>query len=148
MQVESAELTLRKLTPRKPTARSRASNGIDKLLGVADMRSSAARRYRDLCIDLANEQGGIGVLTIADRGMIKSAAVLLVQAEQMQAAAISGDPAVDNKKTDPAYIRSAASAVELKPQACAGEARGANARRLSEQARDGANNAGSRTRGR
>lgn len=92
MQVESAELTLRKLTPRKPTARSRASNGIDKLLGVADMRSSAARRYRDLCIDLANEHGGIGVLTIADRGMIKSAAVLLVQAEQMQAAAISGDP--------------------------------------------------------
>ena len=35
------------ITPRKPTARSRVSNGKDWLAGV-DQRSSIARRYRDL----------------------------------------------------------------------------------------------------
>ena len=39
------------LTPRKPTARSRVSNGADLLAGI-DGRSAMARRYRDISLHL------------------------------------------------------------------------------------------------
>src|SRR5262245_55027813 len=52
MPAESLALTLR-----KPTARSRVTNGQEWLPNV-DQRTAVARRYRDLIAQIASDQGG------------------------------------------------------------------------------------------
>jgi hypothetical protein len=69
------------------TTRSRVSNG--KLFSGVDLRSAAGRRFRDLVVDLRTEYGGD--LSIADEGLVRSIAALLVQAEQLQAGIVRGD---------------------------------------------------------
>jgi len=62
------------------------------LLANVDLRSSSARRFRDLVRSYEAELGGN--LTELERGLIKQAAALSLRTEQMQEAIVRGD-AVD-----------------------------------------------------
>lgn len=80
---------------RTATARSAISNGTRLLDGV-DGRSAGARRFRDLLADLMRDLGGASSLTTIQRGMVRQAATLQLQAEHLQAAVVRGD-AVNSK---------------------------------------------------
>jgi len=54
------------------------------------MRSASARRFRDLVHDITLEQGR--KLTVSETGLVRSVAALLVRGEELQAAAVRGDP--------------------------------------------------------
>src|SRR3989442_9627332 len=45
-------------TPRKPTGRSKVTNGVTILHGLTDGRTHAARRYRDLVAMVCSDHGG------------------------------------------------------------------------------------------
>jgi hypothetical protein len=70
------------------TSRSEVSNGT-RLLQNVDGRSSSARRFRDLVRAFELEVGG--VLTEADRGLIRQAASLQLKGEMLQAALVRGE---------------------------------------------------------
>lgn len=55
-----------------------------------DLRSSEARRFRDLMVSLARPFGGIEGLSESERALIRSCATLTVEAERLQARAASG----------------------------------------------------------
>jgi len=71
------------------TSRSKISNGT-RLHQNVDGRSSSARRFRDLLASLQVEIGGS--LNEADQSLTRQAAMLLLKSEEMQAAAIRGEP--------------------------------------------------------
>lgn len=71
-----------------PTTRSKVSNGT-RLLANVDLRSSSARRFRDLVRSFEAELGG--QLSELERGMVKQAAALSLKTEQMQEAIVRGD---------------------------------------------------------
>jgi len=71
------------------TNRSAVTNGAKLLVGI-DMRSPTARRYRDLV--RANEAEIGKELSEAEKGLVKQAAALTLQAEQMQADIVNGKP--------------------------------------------------------
>ena len=73
---------------RKATARSAVTNG--KALPGVDGRSRYARRYYDLCADLAHDLGG--GLSTAEMSIVRQAAALTVKSEQLQAAIVKGEP--------------------------------------------------------
>lgn len=75
---------------RSPTQRSRVTNG-SKLVAGLDGRSAEARRYRDLAMSFADDLGGAGKLTEAQRTLIAQAATLQVQSERVQAAVLRGE---------------------------------------------------------
>ena len=77
------------ITPRKPTARSRVSNGRDWLAGV-DQRSSIARRYRDLMAEAINDAGGVSECSQARLQLIRRLAALSVQLEALEAKLAEG----------------------------------------------------------
>ena len=77
------------ITPRKPTARSRVSNGRDWLAGV-DQRSSIARRYRDLMAEAIADSGGLSECSQARLQLIRRLAALSVQLEQLEAKLAEG----------------------------------------------------------
>ena len=77
------------ITPRKPTARSRVSNGKDWLAGV-DQRSSIARRYRDLMAEAIADSGGLSECSQARLQLIRRLAALSVQLEQLEAKLADG----------------------------------------------------------
>ena len=77
------------ITPRKPTARSRVSNGKDWLAGV-DQRSSIARRYRDLMAEAIADAGGVSECSQARLQLIRRLAALSVQLEQLEAKLADG----------------------------------------------------------
>jgi hypothetical protein len=83
---------------RKPTARSRVTNG-KELLANIDGRSTEARRYRDLCFSFADDCGGAAALTEAQRALVRQAAALSVQSEKLQAAMIRGEAIDDEQMT-------------------------------------------------
>jgi len=78
------------LAERKPTARSRVSNGSDLLPGI-DGRSTTARRYRDILAALASDQGGPERLSEARAQLCRRFAALAVQAEAIEAALARGE---------------------------------------------------------
>jgi hypothetical protein len=78
------------LTARKPTARSRLTNGSDILPGI-DGRSTVARRYRDILGALASDQGGADRMSEARAQLSRRFAALAVLAERMEAALARGD---------------------------------------------------------
>jgi hypothetical protein len=86
--------TSAKLATRPPTTRSRVTNGSCILPGV-DGRSSNARRFRDLIAELTAEAGGNDALSPTERGAIRQAAAVMLQAERMQGAIVRDEP-VDN----------------------------------------------------
>jgi hypothetical protein len=86
------------ILPRAPTVRSRMSNG-SKLLAGVDGRSAEARRYRDLCMSYADDCGGASALTESQRALVRQAAALTVQSENLQAAMIRGEAIDDERMT-------------------------------------------------
>jgi hypothetical protein len=79
------------LTPRKPVARSRVSNGKDILPGC-DGRSQVARRYRDICAALASDQGGADRMSEARVQLCRRFAAAACIAEAMEAELANGRP--------------------------------------------------------
>ena len=77
------------IATRKPTARSRVSNGKDWLAGV-DQRSSIARRYRDLMAEAIADSGGISECSQARLQLIRRLAALSVQLEGLEAKLADG----------------------------------------------------------
>lgn len=80
----------RALRPRKPTARSRVSNGADYFLPGVDQRSALARRFRDIASAIVSDQGGIDRCSESRLQLIRRFAACAVQAEQMEANLASG----------------------------------------------------------
>jgi hypothetical protein len=83
---------------RSPTTRSRITNGKDLLANV-DGRTAAARRFRDLCMSLADDLGGASGLSEAQRLLVRQAAGAIVRSEQLQSGMIRGEPVDDEKLT-------------------------------------------------
>ena len=83
---------------RSTNNRSKVSNG-SRLhqKGEADGRSVGARRFRDLCAGFAAPYGGATALTVAEQALIRNAASLTLQLEQMQADVAAGRP-VDSEQ--------------------------------------------------
>jgi hypothetical protein len=75
---------------RSPTLRSRVTNG-SQLLANVDGRTADARRYRDLCMSLADDLGGAPSLTEAQRALVRQAAAMIVQSERMQSDVLRGE---------------------------------------------------------
>jgi hypothetical protein len=83
---------------RKAYARSAVSNGT-RLLGVkVDNRSRWVRRCRDVIAAHTSDLGGIDNCSVAERSIIRRAAVLTVQAEMLEAkfALADGDVPVED----------------------------------------------------
>jgi hypothetical protein len=78
------------MAPRKPTARSRVSNGND-LLPDIDGRSVVARRYRDICAALASDAGGESRMSEARAQLVRRFAAQSVLAEQIEARLARGE---------------------------------------------------------
>jgi hypothetical protein len=78
-------------TVRKPTARSRVTNGKDLLPGV-DGRSAVARRYQDIVAALVSDAGGDIGMSEARRQLIRRFAALAVLAENLEAQLAMGEP--------------------------------------------------------
>ena len=75
---------------RSRTLRSRITNGTQLLAGV-DGRTAAARRYRDLCLSLADDLGGASTLTEAQCALVRQAAAMIVQSEKLQGEVLRGE---------------------------------------------------------
>ena len=78
------------LALRKPTARSRVTNGRDLLPNV-DGRSAIARRFRDIVAQLAADQGGVDRLSEARLQLVRRFAAAAVLAEAMEAKLARGE---------------------------------------------------------
>jgi hypothetical protein len=86
------------VSAKKPTARSRTTNGKQLLAGI-DGRSAEARRYRDLCLSFADDLGGAAGLTESQRALVRQAAALTVQSEKLQGAMLRGEAIDDEQMT-------------------------------------------------
>jgi hypothetical protein len=78
-------------TPRKPTARSRVTNGHCLLPGI-DGRSATARRYHDIIAALCSDAGGDSEISEARRQLIRRFSALSVLAENLEAQMAMGEP--------------------------------------------------------
>lgn len=78
------------LAPKKPTARSRVTNGGD-LLPDVDGRSVIARRYRDIASAILVDQGGADRCSESRKQLVRRFAAAAVLAEQMEARLARGE---------------------------------------------------------
>lgn len=78
------------VAPRKPTARSRVTNGKDVLPDV-DGRSAVARRYRDITGAIVADQGGAAQCSESRQQLIRRFAAAAVLAEQLEAKLANGE---------------------------------------------------------
>jgi hypothetical protein len=85
--VAKMQPALKKRAHGSVTSRSRVTNGRWILEGI-DNRLPMARRFRDLCKAFAAEAGG--TLTESEKGLIRQAAAISIQAEALQASIVSG----------------------------------------------------------
>lgn len=76
-------------TPLKLKQRSKISNGHRVLEGI-DQRLGPARRYRDLCTDIAIDLGGMDALSTAQMQLVRTAAGLVVMREQYETDQLNG----------------------------------------------------------
>lgn len=76
--------------------RSVMSNGRRLHPRNIDGRSTEARRFRDLVESFADGLGGLEGLTEAERSLVRSCALLTIEAERLQAKAASGE-AIDDE---------------------------------------------------
>jgi hypothetical protein len=74
---------------RPPASRSALTNRPHTLRGI-DGRTMSARRYRDLCIALADDLGGQDKLSEPTRILVRQAAAISVQLESLQSKIVSG----------------------------------------------------------
>jgi hypothetical protein len=79
----------KQVTPISTTNRSRVTNGTRLLQGI-DGRSPAARRFRDL---VRAYEAEFNITSESDKTMIRTAAMLTLKAEEMQAAVVRGERA-------------------------------------------------------
>lgn len=70
--------------------RSAISNGSWLLEGV-DHRSALGRRYRDLCMNMADDMGGASILSEPQKAMIRQLAAVMVECEKLQSAIVKGE---------------------------------------------------------
>jgi hypothetical protein len=75
---------------RKVYARSRVSNG-NKLLAGVDGRTLVARRFRDLVLQIVNDQGGADQLAEARLQLIRRFSAAAVIAESMESRLANGE---------------------------------------------------------
>jgi len=75
---------------KKPTARSRISNGRE-LLPDIDGRSAVARRYRDIVSAILVDQGGEELCSESRQQLVRRFAAAAVIAEQMEARLARGE---------------------------------------------------------
>jgi hypothetical protein len=76
---------------RKPEARSRVSNGATLFLD-GDLRTKASRRFQDLLANIVSDLGGPNAgLSQGQVQIARRCALLSVQCEQMEQAAVAGD---------------------------------------------------------
>lgn len=73
-----------------PASRSLIANNPLKVRGT-DGRTVAGRRYRDICIAITADLGGKDNLSEAARILIRQAAALSVQLENLQAKIVAGE---------------------------------------------------------
>ena len=78
------------ITSRKPTARSRITNGRDWLPGI-DQRGAIARRYRDLVAQIVIDQGGVHRCSETRMQLIRRFASGAVLAEELEARLARGE---------------------------------------------------------
>jgi hypothetical protein len=78
-------------TPRKPTGRSKVTNGVTILHGLADGRTHAARRYRDLLALVCSDHGGVDQMSEAKMQLARRFAALAVQLEAMDTRLANGE---------------------------------------------------------
>ena len=78
------------LSGRKPTARSRVSNG-RALLPNSDGRTKLSRRYRDVLAAIASDQGGADHLSEARIQLVRRFAAAACLAEEMEAKLVNGE---------------------------------------------------------
>lgn len=83
--------TRRNTAPARSTSRDKVSNG--RLLKNVDLRSSSARRFRDLVRSYEAELGS--ELSEAERSLVRQAVALQLQAERLQEMIVRGE-AVDS----------------------------------------------------
>jgi hypothetical protein len=82
----------RALTVRGRTALSRVTNGVRYFLKVpgVDQRSPVARRARDIARNIINDLGGVDGLSEAKVQLVRSAALISVKCEEMEAKSTGG----------------------------------------------------------
>jgi hypothetical protein len=78
------------MASRPLTVRSAVTNDPLFLRGV-DGRSLVARRYRDVAIALADDLGGQDKLSESSKILVRQAAALTVQVEELQSKIVAGD---------------------------------------------------------
>lgn len=77
-------------TRKKPTARSRVTNGMELLPGI-DGRSAIARRYRDIASAILADQGGAEACSESRQQLVRRFSAAAVLAEQMEARLANGE---------------------------------------------------------
>src|SRR4051812_29067936 len=81
------------LSTRKPTGRSRVTNG-NELFATnepIDGRSVASRRFRDILGQLVSDLGGSDRLSEAQRQLCRRVALMCWECEQLEARSIAGE---------------------------------------------------------
>jgi len=73
------------------TTRSRITNGSTLHLGFVDGRTEAARRFRDVLVEITSDLGGSDTLSEGQRQLARRAAMMSVQCETLEAKSIAGE---------------------------------------------------------
>jgi hypothetical protein len=89
--METASETTPRPARRPPAQRSRVGNG-KVLLAMTDGRSLTARRFQDLYEDIANDLGGLDILSEAQKQLIRRVATLSAESERQEAEWANGRP--------------------------------------------------------
>jgi hypothetical protein len=63
-----------------------------KLVAGLDGRSAEARRYKDLCVSLADDLGCASVLSAGHTALVRQVAAMIVQSEKLHGAVLRGEP--------------------------------------------------------
>lgn len=77
--------------PWRPTARSRITNGKQLLAGDVDQRTEWHRRFRDLLSLFLSDLGGEANVSEAEKALVRRAAALEVELEQLESKFARGD---------------------------------------------------------
>jgi hypothetical protein len=76
---------------RAPKARSRVTNG-RQLFIDGDARLKVSRRFRDMLASIATDLGGVDRLSEGQKQIARRCAMLSVECEIMESAAVAGEP--------------------------------------------------------
>jgi hypothetical protein len=75
----------------KGFAKTKVAKGDGADLPTVDMRTTLGRRYREVCIALINDAGGLDRISAATLSLIRRFAASTVLAEQIEARAVAGE---------------------------------------------------------